>query len=58
MSLGMICLGLATAVALELVLRMKNAKKAGYREEEVRAQYTDEQLDKLGDKSPLFLYML
>jgi MFS family permease len=57
-SLGMICLGLATAVALELVLKIKNAKKAAYREEEVRAQYTDEQLDKLGDKSPLFLYML
>jgi hypothetical protein len=54
----MICLGLATAVVLEFVLKMKNGKKAAYREEEVRAQYTDEQLDKLGDKSPLFLYML
>jgi MFS family permease len=57
-ALGFICLGLATAVGLELCLKIGNKKKAALSEDEVRQQYTDEQLDKMGDKSPLFQYML
>jgi MFS family permease len=57
-SLGFICLGLITALALEFTLKVKNKKKEAISEDEVRGQYTDEQLDKLGDKSPLFKYML
>lgn len=57
-SLGFICLGLATALALELTLKARNKSKETVSEDEVRQQYTDEQLDKLGDKSPLFKYML
>lgn len=57
-SLGFICLGLATAVGLEVVLKARNKQKKAFDEDEVRASYTDEQLHKLGDKSPLFKYML
>jgi hypothetical protein len=57
-SLGFICLGLATACVLEFVLKARNKQKEGFSEEDVRQSYTDEQLDKLGDKSPLFGYML
>jgi hypothetical protein len=57
-SLGFICLGLATALALELTLKARNRQKATVSEDKVRQAYTDEQLDKLGDKSPLFMYML
>jgi MFS family permease len=57
-SLGFICLGLATAVILEIVLKARNKQKEAFNEDEVRESYTNEQLDKLGDKSPLFKYML
>lgn len=55
-SLSIICLGLGTVVALELVLSLENKKKASYREEDIRGQYADEALDKPGDKSPLLKY--
>jgi MFS family permease len=57
-ALGFICLGLLTSLGLEFTLKVKNKKKETVSEEEVRERYTDEQLDKLGDKSPLFKYML
>jgi hypothetical protein len=57
-SLGFICMGLATACTLEFVLKARNKQKEGFSEDEVRENFTDAQLDKLGDKSPLFRYML
>jgi sugar phosphate permease len=57
-SLGFICMGLATACTLEFVLKARNKQNEGFSEDEVRESFTDAQLDKLGDKSPLFRYML
>lgn len=57
-SLGFICLGLATSLGLELMLKMQNKKKGEYSAEEVMVNYTDEQLDTMSDKSPLYKYML
>ncbi|KIW11224.1 hypothetical protein PV08_10524 [Exophiala spinifera] len=57
-TLGFICLGLAAAVVLEVSLTMANKRKQRLSEADVRQEFTDEQLDKMGDKSPLFQYML
>jgi hypothetical protein len=37
---------------------MKNKKKAEMSEIEVRARYTEEELESMGEKSPLFKYAL
>jgi sugar phosphate permease len=57
-TLAFVCLGLVVSLVLELSLKMVNRRKQQVSEEEIRQQYTDEQLDKMGDKSPLFQYML
>ena len=50
--------GIVAAVTLELALKRLNSKKALLDEDEVHQRYTDEQLDDLGEKSPLFKYAL
>lgn len=35
-----------------------NKKNEKFTEDEVRAMYTEEELEKMGDKSPLFKYTL
>jgi hypothetical protein len=50
--------GLVSALALEGYYIWQNRKKDAMTEEEIREKYTDEQLDELGDKSPLFKYSL
>jgi hypothetical protein len=48
--------GLFTSLGLEFAYYMENKNKASMTEEEVRAKYTNEELEKMGDKSPLFKY--
>ncbi|KAK4032961.1 putative transporter-like protein 24 [Parachaetomium inaequale] len=50
--------GLLCSLLLELSYKWGNAKKARLSEEEVRAKYTEDELLKMGDKSPLFKYTL
>ncbi|KPI35872.1 High-affinity nicotinic acid transporter [Cyphellophora attinorum] len=57
-ALGFICLGLGVACALEVCLKIGNKRKESMSEDEVRQKYTDAELDKMGDKSPLFRYIL
>lgn len=57
-SLGFICLGLLTATVLEICLKIGNGKKEQKQSEPEATQYTDEQLDRMGDQSPFFRYML
>ncbi|CCF36649.1 hypothetical protein CH063_01541 [Colletotrichum higginsianum] len=57
-SLGIICLGLIAAFALEFFLWSLNKKKAQLSEAEIRQQYSQEQLDRMGEKSPLYQYTL
>lgn len=57
-SLGMICLGMAAALLMEFLLWTKNKSKAQISETEIRQQYTDEQLDSMGERSPLYKYTL
>jgi MFS family permease len=57
-ALGFICLGMVAAVSLELYLKRGNQQKAKKPEHEVLEQYTTQELDEMGDRSPLFKYVL
>jgi len=50
--------GMVAVLALEFGLWKINKRDAKFSEEEIRAKYTDEQLERMGDKSPLYKYTL
>ncbi|KAF6805701.1 major facilitator superfamily transporter [Colletotrichum sojae] len=50
--------GIVAAITLEVILKRLNAKKKLMSEDEVRQKYSDEELDRMGEKSPLFKYAL
>ncbi|KAL1588090.1 hypothetical protein WHR41_03413 [Cladosporium halotolerans] len=50
--------GLVSALLLEYFYWSHNKKWEKVPEEEIRAKYSDEELDRLGNKSPLFRYAL
>ncbi|KAF2969097.1 hypothetical protein GQX73_g4491 [Xylaria multiplex] len=53
-SLGFTAAGLVAMLALEAALKAANKRNAKLTEAEVRQKYSDEQLEKIGDCSPLF----
>lgn len=57
-SLAFASAGLASTMILFFSYRYLNTKKARFTEEEVRTTYTEEELEAMGDKSPLFKYSL
>jgi hypothetical protein len=57
-SLGFAAAGIAAALTLEFCYRAHNKRWEGVTVEEVRGKYGDEELDRLGNKSPLFKYAL
>lgn len=57
-SLAFATAGIVCALTLEFLYWKSNKKHEEYTEEEVRAKYTDDELDKMGDRSPLFRYGL
>ncbi|KAF4126161.1 MFS transporter [Geosmithia morbida] len=57
-SLGISVLALVASVVLELSYKTSNDRKANLTEEDVRSKYSEEDLLRLGDKSPLFKYIL
>ncbi|GJC78668.1 putative transporter [Colletotrichum liriopes] len=57
-SFGFASAGIVAAITLEILLQRLNKKKALMNEEEVRQRYTDEELDRMGEKSPLFKYAI
>ncbi|OAX81864.1 hypothetical protein ACJ72_03789 [Emergomyces africanus] len=50
--------GVIAALVLEYILTVRNKRRAKLSEEEIHTKYTDEQLQKMGDRSPLFKYTL
>ena len=50
--------GIVAALILEFSLHRLNKKKALMSEEEIRSKYTDEELERMDEKSPLFKYAL
>ncbi|KAL2864089.1 major facilitator superfamily domain-containing protein [Aspergillus lucknowensis] len=57
-SLGFICAGAASATTLEVVYKLINKRRDRKTREEIEATYTAEQLEAMGDRSPLFRYSL
>jgi dipeptide/tripeptide permease len=57
-SLAFVLTGIFAAVLLEFLLKRANDKKALITEAEIRAKYTDQELEGLGEKSPYFRYAL
>jgi hypothetical protein len=57
-SLGFAAAGILAALILEFMLWTINKKNDRLTEEDVRAQLSEEELVKMGDKSPLFKYTL
>jgi len=50
--------GIVCALTLETLFWTINKRNARFTEEEWRARYTDAELEKMGDRSPLFKYSL
>lgn len=57
-SLAFAAAGIVSALTLEFFYWSHNKKYEHVPEEEIREKYTDEELDNLGNKSPLFKYSL
>ncbi|EMC93252.1 hypothetical protein BAUCODRAFT_76543 [Baudoinia panamericana UAMH 10762] len=57
-SLGFAAAGIAACFVLEYALWTINKKNEKVSEDEIRAMYTDEKLERMGDKSPLYRYAL
>ncbi|KAH8663793.1 major facilitator superfamily domain-containing protein [Ilyonectria robusta] len=57
-SLGFAGLGVGACLLLEFLYWKINQNRSALTEEEIRAQYSDEELEKMGDRSPLYRYTL
>ncbi|KAI5204021.1 MFS general substrate transporter [Aureobasidium subglaciale] len=57
-SLAFAAAGIVACLVLEYLLWRSNGENEKFSEDEVRERYSDEELDKMGDKSPLFKYTL
>lgn len=58
MSLALGTAGVVSSLLLELSFKRSNDKRDRMSEEEVRARYSEEELMAMGNKSPLFRYVL
>jgi hypothetical protein len=56
--IGFVAAGAVCSTGLEVAYKSINARRAKMSEDQIRAKYTDEELDKMGDRSPLFKYAL
>lgn len=56
--LGFIVGGILAASTLETVYKIKNKRRDAVPESDVRAKYTEQDLVRMGDRSPLFRYTL
>jgi hypothetical protein len=61
-SLAMCCVSIVSAIVLRTGVQRENKKKlkllAEKTEEEIKAQYTEQELLDMGDRSPFFKYTL
>lgn len=57
-SLGVICLGASCALLMEFCLWKSNNARAQRSEAEIRQKYSQEELDAMGERSPLYKYTL
>lgn len=55
-SLAIVACAILACLALEFIYWRKNKANEQFTEDEIRASYTEEELDAMGDKSPLFRF--
>ena len=58
LSLGFACLGITSALGMEVAFKRINANRKKLSVDEVREKYTEDELQEMGDRSPLFRYTL
>ncbi|KAK5464892.1 hypothetical protein LTS15_001455 [Exophiala xenobiotica] len=58
LALGMVTAAIISTFVLRIAYGMLNKKRDQMSEEEIRAKYTEEELLDLGDKSPLYRYVI
>ncbi|KEZ45652.1 hypothetical protein SAPIO_CDS2017 [Scedosporium apiospermum] len=58
LSLGLLCTAVVASISLDYVYWTINKRRKAMTPEEISAEYTNEELDELGDRSPLFRYQL
>lgn len=57
-SIGFAAAGIVACFAIEAIYKWINTKRSKMTEEEISAKYTAEELEAMGDRSPLFRYTL
>lgn len=57
-SFGFASLGIVSCLLLEFLYWNINRRRSSMTEEEIRSKYSEDQLEKMGDRSPLFRYTL
>jgi hypothetical protein len=57
-SLGFAAMGIIACIVLESIYAATNKRRQLMTEQDIREKYSQEQLDELGDRSPLFRYAL
>jgi sugar phosphate permease len=57
-SLGVAAVGIFACIILESVYALTNKRRQQMTEQDIQEKYSQEQLDEMGDKSPLFRYAL
>ena len=58
LSLGLLCVAIVSCFALDYTYWRINKRREAMSSEEISAKYTSEELDEMGDRSPLFRYQL
>ncbi|KAJ9638747.1 hypothetical protein H2204_004223, partial [Knufia peltigerae] len=58
LALGMIAAAIISTFILRIAYGVLNKKRDQMNEEEIRAKYTEEELLDMGDKSPLYRYVI
>lgn len=58
LSLGLLCVAILTTLSLESLYWRINKTRAAVTSDEICSRYEEEELEKLGDRSPLFKYQL
>jgi len=58
LSLGLLCVAVVSCLALDYTYWKINKRRGAMSPEEISTRYRDEELDEMGDRSPLFRYQL
>lgn len=58
LSLALVVIAIVATLLMRILLQVANKRRDRTSEDEIRAKYTEDQLLKMGDRSPLFRYVV